>query len=334
MSLAACLIVHNEERVLLRCLESIAGWVDECCIVDTGSKDATVDIARAFGARVQIERSLADDAGRLLDFAAARNRALAMARSEWILSIDADEVLSLRRPEAFRSLLRASRWEAIEVKILSGGTQWFLPRLFRRMPWTRWRSRVHEWVEIQGATRRCASVCIENRPDKAGKESAAQRDARLCAQQLEEDPNNLRAVFYMARALRLSGQYIAAIPYYERYWRESDYAAGRYTAAIGSAICRLLLHDFERARASAMRAHRLDPRLAEACCVLGDASLGLGRLDLSHGWFQRAMTKRPPTASKFAHFVDLSCYREYPASRLRLIDQALAGELSRASTSP
>lgn len=334
MTLAACLIVHNEEPVLRRCLDSIAVWVDECCVVDTGSKDGTIDIARAFGARVQVEPSLADSAGRLLDFATARNRVLTMARCKWVLSIDADEVLSVHRPEAFRRLLRESRCDAIEVKIISVATNWYLPRLFRRMPWTQWHGRVHEWVEIQGTIRRYSSICIENRPDKTGKESAAQRDLRLCGQQLENDPSNLRAVFYMARALRLSGDYDGAIAYYERYWRDSDFAAGRYTAAMGGAICQLLLHDFESARASAMRAYRLDPRLAEACCVLGDATLALGRVDLSRQWFQRALSKRPPPASSFAHFVDLSCYREYPASRLRWIEQATVDAPVRDSLSP
>jgi glycosyltransferase involved in cell wall biosynthesis len=334
LGLTACLIVHNEERVLRRCLDSIGGLVDDCCIVDTGSKDGTVDIARTFGARVRIERSLADSRGRLADFAAARNLALAMADDDWLLSIDADESLSASRPSLVSSLMTRRRLDAIEVQIVSANVRWYLPRIFRRQPWTRWHGRVHEWVEIRGATRRLASVRIENRPDKTGKESGTQRDLRLCRQQLEEDPANLRAVFYLARALRLAREYHAAIPLYERYWREAEFAAGRYTAAVGNAICRLLLHDFDGSRAWALRAYRLDPRLPDACCVLGDAALGVGRVKLSRGWFNRALEKRPLSASRFGHFVDLTCYREHPIARLALIDQILSGESELVSAEP
>jgi len=319
LQLTACLIAHNEARVLRRCLDSIADWVDDCCVLDTGSDDETVAIARAFGARVLVDRSLADVKGRLLNFSAARNRALEMARTEWILSIDADEVLCVRRPDAFRRALQASQWNAIEVKIVSGSTHWYLPRMFRRMPWTTWHGKVHEWVELRGPTHRYASISIENLPDKAGKESAAERDLRLCRQQLEDEPKNLRAVLYLARALRLTGQYPSAIEHYERYWHESDFAAGRYTAALGRAICHLLLHQYGEARASAMRAYRLDPRLAEACCVVADALLALGRVDLSVRWFTRALSKQPPSAADFSHFVDVSCYHEYPSAQLRWI---------------
>jgi tetratricopeptide (TPR) repeat protein len=323
VTVTACLIVRNEASVLERCLRSISTFADEFCVVDSGSDDATVDIARQFSARIKIDRSLADCSGRLRDFAAARNAALAMARGRWVLSIDADEVLDIAQPEALRALL-ANEWlHAIELRILSGGRRWYSPRLVRRMPWTRWHERVHEWVEIHGPTRRTDAATIENHPDKTGKESAAARDLRLCRQQLREDPDNLRAVLSMARALRHMGLHKAAIPYYERYWRESDFKAGRYAAALGAAICSLFLHDFQASRRFAMRAYRCDRQLAEACCVLGDASLGLGRLDLACVWFERAMTKRMP-GRFYPLSVDLSSYDSYPRARLQLIGDQLS----------
>jgi glycosyltransferase involved in cell wall biosynthesis len=326
LTITACLIVRNEAAVLERCLKSISNFADELCVVDSGSDDGTVLIARQFGARVTIDRSLADRFGRLRDFAAARNAALEMARGRWVLSIDADEVLHIAKPKRLYELLANDRLHAIELRILSGGMRWYLPRLVRRMPWTRWHDRVHEWVECRGLTRRTDAATIENRPDKAGKEPAAARDLRLCRQQLRENPDNLRALFYMARAMRHMGLHDAAIPYYERYWRESDFNAGRYAAAIGAATCSLLRRDFESSRRFGMRAYRCNPQLAEACCVLGDVSLGLGRPDLARRWFERAMTKRLPSRS-YPLFVDPSSYDEYPRSRL----QWLCDQLSRTA---
>jgi glycosyltransferase involved in cell wall biosynthesis len=319
----ACLIIHNEAHVLARCLDSIAPYIDECCIVDSGSGDASADIARRFGARVTINRSLADSCGRLRDFAAARNVALSMARGAWVLSIDADEMLEVATPSALRALLANRRIHGIDVKIISGRQRWYLPRLFRKMPWTRWHELVHEWIEIRGPKRRTESATIVNLPDKTGKESAVARDLRLCGRQLRADPNNLRAVLYMARALRQSGRWRAAIPYYLRYSSESDFQAGRYVAELGAAACYLLLHDFDRARQMALKAYRRDPRLAEACCVLGDANAGSGRLDLAHRWFRRALSRRLP-GRNHPLFVDPSSYRAYPKERLDWIRQQLS----------
>ena len=82
--LSAALIVRNEERFLVGCLDSLEGFVDEVVLVDTGSTDATPRIAADRGITVHTF-PWADD------FSAARNRALDLARGEWILYIDADE---------------------------------------------------------------------------------------------------------------------------------------------------------------------------------------------------------------------------------------------------
>jgi tetratricopeptide (TPR) repeat protein len=126
----------------------------------------------------------------------------------------------------------------------------------------------------------------------------------------------------MARALRQSGRYHAAIPYYLRYSTEADFAAGRYVAEMGAAVCYLLLKDFDRARRMALKAYRRNPRLAEACCVLGDASVGCGRLDLAERWFRRALRRRLP-GRHHPLFVDPSSYGVYPRARLDWIRQQL-----------
>ncbi|TXH77848.1 MAG: hypothetical protein E6Q88_00305 [Lysobacteraceae bacterium] len=241
-----------------------------------------------------------------------------MAKGGWILSIDADEILSIQDQTGLRRLL-ASRAHALEIPIESNGMRWYLPRLFRKKPWTAWRERVHEWVEIRGPVRRTECVAIHNRPDKSGKESAAERDLRLCGAQLREDADHLRAVLYLARALRHTGRYEEAIPLYRRYWRESDFTAGRYTAMLGAAICALLLHDFVSARRFGLTAYRLDTRLAEACCVIGDACLGIGRLDLARTWFRRALEK-PLPGREYPYFVDPSSYDALPRQRLGWIE--------------
>ena len=86
-SLALSMIVRDAAAGrCAQCLESVRGVADEIAIGDTGSTDATIAIAREFGARI-IEIPWADD------FSAARNKVLAEFRSEWVLALDADEIL-------------------------------------------------------------------------------------------------------------------------------------------------------------------------------------------------------------------------------------------------
>ncbi len=84
--LSAAMIVGNEEAFLSNCLQSIRNIVDEIVVVDTGSTDQTVSIAKQFDANVSVFPWKGD-------FAAARNEALQRCRNRWILYIDADEQL-------------------------------------------------------------------------------------------------------------------------------------------------------------------------------------------------------------------------------------------------
>jgi len=83
-TISACMIVKNEEQTLSRCLASIAGFVDEIIIVDTGSEDGTIEIAKSFGARVYHHPWEHN-------FSLHRNQSLRYAVCDWILIIDADE---------------------------------------------------------------------------------------------------------------------------------------------------------------------------------------------------------------------------------------------------
>ena len=85
--LSLCTIVKDEEASLAQCLESVKNVVDEIVILDTGSTDRTVEIAKEFGATIA-SFTWCDD------FSAARNEALKYVQGEWVLVLDADEVLN------------------------------------------------------------------------------------------------------------------------------------------------------------------------------------------------------------------------------------------------
>jgi hypothetical protein len=87
---------------------------------------------------------------------------------------------------------------------------------------------------------------------------------------------------------------------------------------LGAAMCALLLRVYASARRFGLSAYRLDPRLADACCIIGDACLGAQRPDLAEGWFRRALEK-PLPGSDYPYFVDPGSYERLPRQRLRWI---------------
>ena len=85
-TISLCMIVRDEEEVLARCLDSAAGIADEIIIVDTGSVDRTMEIAREYTDQVYSFTWIDD-------FAAARNYAFSLASSEFCMWLDADDVI-------------------------------------------------------------------------------------------------------------------------------------------------------------------------------------------------------------------------------------------------
>lgn len=137
--MTAALIVRDEAAVLAGCFASIRGLADEIVVVDTGSVDATRDIATAAGAR------LVDFAWQN-DFAAARNQALAHATGAWILYIDADERAGQWDRAALATLLDDPQVVACTVRFRpkSGYTRYREYRLFRNDPRIRFDGVIHE----------------------------------------------------------------------------------------------------------------------------------------------------------------------------------------------
>lgn len=140
--LTLAMIAKDEEGQILRAIQSARAHVDEIVIYDTGSKDATVAVARAAGARV-IEGFWDDD------FGAARNRALAHVKTPWVLFLDADEELVLDHPEALRHLLltatpRAFLVEQRNLNDLGAVAMTTMPARLARVGLVHWVGSLHE----------------------------------------------------------------------------------------------------------------------------------------------------------------------------------------------
>lgn len=128
-TISLCMIVKNEEEFLAQCLESVKDIVDEMIIVDTGSTDRTVEIAKAYGAKLffyQWDGS----------FSKARNFGLQYATCDWILQLDADEVLERKDVPLLKKVIRQKEYVAVFLALLNetkeGWAKHYFQRLFQR----------------------------------------------------------------------------------------------------------------------------------------------------------------------------------------------------------
>ena len=109
-TLSVCMIVKNEQQRLAYCLNSLSPVADEMIVVDTGSTDKTKEIAEAFGAQIH-------DIKWTNDFAVARNHSLSKAQGDWILVMDADEVISFQDHAKLKKLI--SRKDKIAYNLIT-----------------------------------------------------------------------------------------------------------------------------------------------------------------------------------------------------------------------
>lgn len=212
--LSLCMIVKNEEHTLRDCLASVRDVADEIVIVDTGSTDGTVAIAKEFGATVGYFEWIGD-------FAAARNEALKLCTGEWILYLDADERLDpasaplvrhmlSRLPDvvgaAICTIVSPHRQVDDSTETHRGG----YPRIFRNYGYPRveFRGRVHE--QITPAILECGGEVVSTDViirhigydiDREQMESKVKRNYELLIRHVQEEPLNAYAWFQLGQTL-------------------------------------------------------------------------------------------------------------------------------------
>ncbi len=213
-TLSLCMIVRDEAEMLPRCLNAVRGLWTELRVVDTGSRDGTVAILQGEGAQV-IHRAWDDD------FSAARNAGLDGAASDWILCLDADEIVSAGLAAQVRSLVDDPNAGAATVVMRN-----HLPhghrrdasvlRLFRNHPSVRFQFPIHEDVSepvrarllAEGRRLRHLPGVIEHlgyvRAHAASRNKKA-RDTELLLRCLEHDRTDLYSWFKLLECARFWG---------------------------------------------------------------------------------------------------------------------------------
>jgi tetratricopeptide (TPR) repeat protein len=298
--LSLCMIARNEAATIGTCLASARPHVDEILVADTGSDDATAAIAEECGARVvpTVWRE---------DFAAARNRSLALASGDWILVLDADERLTGDAGPRLRALLDAPG--EVVAYLLQQRTptassavngmlrlEW-LPRLFRNGIGARYVGAVHECVlpSLAGKGRVVrADVVVEHDGYLRSADvvrAKALRNVRILLRGLERDPEDALAWLQVGDGHACLGDAPAAVDAYRagltlaerpvtpRPQRVSGAVAAAAWQQLGAAL--LICGKPSEALAALDRALQLWPTLTSARVYLGQAHARLGRWELA-----------------------------------------------------
>ncbi len=156
--LSVIIITKNEAEHIDRCLASVS-WADEIIVLDSGSKDSTVELCKAYTDKV----FMTDWPG----FGIQKQRALDKASHDWVLSLDADEQVSSELRAEIEQAMLNNQFDGYEIPRLSSycgkqmrhGGWWpdYVLRLFRRDVGNFSDAAVHERIIVQGPVARLAS---------------------------------------------------------------------------------------------------------------------------------------------------------------------------------
>lgn len=288
ITVSLCMIVKNEEGVLARCLASVASLVDEIILVDTGSEDRTEEIAHEFTDQV-LHFPWVDD------FSAARNYAFNQATMDYILWLDADDLLLEEDQKAFARLKESLDPQVDMVMIPyhlafdQEGKPTFTnyrERLVRRGAGFRWLGPVHEVIPPSGKIHYAKDLAVTHR--KMGPGSPG-RNLRIMETYMEKGGVlDARQRFYFARELSDNGEHQRAAEAYESYLQGEGWLENKIEACRGLAFCLSHLGREEEALLALLKSFAFDVPRAELCCDLGFHFFKTGSYPQAIYWYQRA----------------------------------------------
>jgi len=285
-TLSLCMIVKDEEHNIGKCLINLRPLADEMIVVDTGSSDRTKALAEIFGAKVY-------DFEWNNDFSAARNHSLSKASGDWILVMDADEIISSKDHDAFRNIIKNNKQKTKafsfvtrnymasintgditrndgSYKDLEMGYGWVpseKTRLFRNTPHIRFEYPVHEIVE-PSLIRNLLHINQCHIPihhyGKLNNAKISQKGEsyfRLGIEKLEKSSDNAKAIYELAIQAAEMKKWDEAIDLWKRH---NELNPDNSLAHINMGTVYFNMERFDEATESAKRALELDPERKEA----------------------------------------------------------------------
>ena len=251
-----CLIVKNESALLSRCLDSVKGL--PLTIVDTGSKDNTIEIAKSYGAKVH--RFEWQD-----DFSLARNHAISKCTNEWILVIDADEVLT-KGLDLLKDFKGDKDVYSINMVSEDGTSKHNSARLFRNNG-IKYKGAIHEVLDKLAEDSLDITIQYGYSP---AHELDPDIDFRILKRIVKENHDLIRERFYLAREYFYKGQWAKCITQLDKYIKVATWLPERNEAYLLKAKCLDQLGKYEEACDSVWGALKYNANFKEALVFLAN----------------------------------------------------------------
>lgn len=294
--ISLCMMVRNEARFLERCLASAEGIAGQRVVVDTGSTDATVQIATEAGAEVHYW-PWRDD------FSLARNHTLSHATGQWILILDGDEVLDPSAAAALAELdLGPAGPDAYQFRIINYTTDRMIEaessglnqtRLFRNTPRFRYRCNVHNRLTDLETGLPVIGPVVDVRVHHYGYIpsvwSHQNKNARLTLLEaaVAESPDDPLCHYHLANHLKILERWGEALAHFERVVavqdRNQDWVQ---IAHFSAAFCASKHGRHDRALDLCDALLAADPWLADAHVRRAEALMALGENDAAAAGLQ------------------------------------------------
>ena len=347
MRISLCMIVRDEAAELGACLAAARAAVDEIVLVDTGSSDGTTELARVAGARVA-SCAWSDD------FAAARNRALELARGDWVLVLDADERLceaaaARARLLAFAAQQTDSAGQLAVRNLAAEESRALLTRFFPCRPEWRYAGRIHERILRAGRepARAPTGVTLEHhgyRADIVQARGKLERNVRLLERELADAPQDAYLWYQLGRTRAVAGEHERALQAFEQALAACADDAPYGGHLLESAAYSLRALGRSRQALAWLSEAALDARRADSQFVLALLALDCGELARAEELFRRCLElegslpeggESAPGASSWAPAYNLGVMREVlgdlPGAR-RWYERALAAKPDHAES--
>lgn len=193
-TLSLAMIVKDAEPTLVRALESAAQLCDELVVVDTGCRDRSAHIAAQMGTKVHTFAWIDD-------FSAARNVSFQHCTGDWIMWLDADDLISKSSIEKLLEVKRTVLNETIDAIYVPYQTSFnaidktvYRERILRRQAGLEWRHPVHEDIPVsQERSIYLHDIFVEHRPSAESRETKKpDRNLRILEKALSNDDVNAR----------------------------------------------------------------------------------------------------------------------------------------------
>jgi len=343
------LICRDGEKSLGACLDSVRPYVAQIVVgVDELTTDATERVALDAGADVVQRIAVSfphtcEHHGTVMaqHFSQARNTVFGMLdrKHRWLMWLDADDVLEggehlaaflESRPPATNCIWLPYRYATAQNGAIVS-TVFDRERLLRSdLPWE-WKNRVHEVVTspVPLVPERTERIFVRHQEGVHKRQDSVQRNHLLLEIDLEEDPNDRRAVFYLANGYFAAGNMRASIETYQRLLELG--AANPYDgwhAACYMGLAHMRLGEVEQAKAALHMALDQNPRHPQPYLYLARAKNMEGKWDEALLWSRAAQDKELPPSFAFVNPMDYTynAYLDEAAAHMHLgqVGQALA----------